>query len=222
MNKKQCAICSQIKGDSLNDLIFNNVGGEYIRRIAFETDSLACVPSLAPLSKGHWLLCPKEHFISVAEMIEAIPYAEINHLRFKLATFLSTRYGRFVHQFEHGSANGSDRIICGTGHAHLHFVLSEKHQLTLPSGMKWEPVRSDLGDLAAIVQGREYAYYCNAQSQSFVVVAKDEPIPSQFMRKWFAEQSGTEVAGNWLDALNVGETLRTFEDYSIPQVQLVN
>ena len=58
-NITACCLCSQIAGWEENDLISRLLGGDtYVRRVPFESESFALVPSLGPLVPGHTLLCP--------------------------------------------------------------------------------------------------------------------------------------------------------------------
>src|ERR1044072_1632122 len=118
----QCCICSQIRGNRENDLLAELIDpSSYLRRVPLETDLFAVIPSIGPLTVGHVLLCPKEHFKSFSD-IPARYYRECSAIKRHITDVLRHIYNKRVHCFEHGNAQNSERPVCSVEHAHLHFV----------------------------------------------------------------------------------------------------
>ena len=76
---------------------------------------------LGPLVPGHWLLYPKEHQRSFADL-GADLFDEFSTVKTTVTIELKHRYGLDVHVFEHGMADTGGRCVFTVDHAHLHFL----------------------------------------------------------------------------------------------------
>jgi diadenosine tetraphosphate (Ap4A) HIT family hydrolase len=205
-NVNDCCLCSQIRGDESNDLINRLLPvAPYVRRVSWESQHFAVIPSLGPLAPGHMLLCPKEHMKNMA----CLPGAYDNELyaaKRALSEKLSDLFGLPVHLFEHGSPKESARVVCTVDHAHLHFVPAEVEV--------WEEVRNEVRWLSVApvpralrseAGSREYLYYESPDGRAYVTSSEDSMFESQYMRRAFARAIGNGSEWNWRDNLRAAE-----------------
>ena len=106
MTEASCIFCKIVSGEISSDLIA-------------ETSNLIAFKDIAPLSKVHLLVIPKNHYRDVAELSATNP-AQLSELM-SLAVKLAGEYtnGSFKLQFNTGAEAGQTIF-----HAHAH-VLSE-------------------------------------------------------------------------------------------------
>jgi diadenosine tetraphosphate (Ap4A) HIT family hydrolase len=194
----ECCLCSQIAGAPENDLIARLLPEEpYARRVLFESDAFAAIPSLGPLAVGHSLLCPKEHVRSFAELDPTL-HGELAETKRVLIERLMEMTGDAIHVFEHGMASAGNRIVCTVDHAHMHFVplpLLDR-PADLGSG-DWIEFDGSLDALREISAEREYVLYEAPAGAAFVRVANGAGIESQYMRRRIAAWLGKEARWNW-------------------------
>lgn len=189
-----CCLCSQIQGRPGNDLIASMLRGRsYVRRVMFESDSFAVVPSLGPLTPGHSLLCPKQHVRSFAEVDPALD-AEYRRVLAFVSGRLSAVFEPNVLVFEHGMATDG-RTVCTVDHAHLHLV-------PLPVGVDvpangWPSFGGSLRDLRARCEGREYIWSQAAGRPARVLTTSEQPLESQYMRRVVAEAIARPARWDW-------------------------
>ena len=210
----ECCLCSQIAGAPENDLIARLLPDEpYARRVLFESDAFAAIPSLGPLSVGHSLLCPKEHVRSFAELDPA-RHGEFAATKRVLVERLMEMTGHAVHVFEHGMASSGNRIVCTVDHAHMHFV--PLPTLNRPADLgagDWIAFDGSLDALCRISADREYVLYETPDGTAFVRVANETGIESQYMRRRISAWLGKEAQWNWRttpEARSVDATWRRF------------
>ena len=194
---RDCCICSQIAGCKGNDLLYKYISGDYIRRIALESESFAVIPSLGPISNGHVLICPKIHMKSMAEL-SAHLYDEFYTVRKQLSAILTSIYEKPIHFFEHGGSPLSDRVTCSTEHAHLHLVpadvsISDK----LHTIGNVTIIEDKVEDLRNLVNNREYIYYKQPGSIYSYVLLCEKQLPSQIMRRLFVTSLKSNHNWNW-------------------------
>lgn len=213
MLDKQCCICSQINGWEENDLLHSLLGEmPYQRRIAVESRLFAVIPSLGPLVRGHVLLCPKSHYKSLACLPEEYDM-EYSHAKTAIAQLIGQLYHRPIHCFEHGSDPNSSRVLCTVSHAHLHLVPTSVEVLdVLLAEGSWMEFTGSLAEMRDVVGSKEYIYYESPSRRHLVTVGDLKGIPSQYMRRVFAEALGNRTCWNWRDGPRVRETLQTLED----------
>jgi len=199
-----CCLCSQIAGQKAGDLISNLLCEEgYIRRVAFETENFAIVPSLGPIAPGHVLLCPKKHVSSFARLAPEFGRAasgmsaEWDWLSRRLATTLETLYSAPIHRFEHGSGADGSHIACTVDHAHFHFLPARVDVLAeLLGDSIWEATSSDISSWTHAAGDQEYLYY-ESYTGAALLAAKQGRYKSQHMRQIFARALGGDLEWNW-------------------------
>jgi ATP adenylyltransferase len=196
LETNECCLCAQIQGRAPNDLIAALLPGrEYARRVMYESDAFALVPSLGPLAPGHSLLCPKTHVRSFAELPARLD-AEFARAKAGLQAQLAALYDAEVHVFEHGVAATGTRTLCTVDHAHMHLVPLPRGLADVAPAGSWASCEASLSDLRARVAGREYVYYETAAGERRVRAGGDE-IESQFMRKEIARRLGRPERWDW-------------------------
>jgi len=213
-NTKDCCLCSQIAGDSSNDLIATQLQDKpYTRRVMLESESFAVIPSLGPLSKGHVLLCPKTHIKSFSQLDTAL-HNEFGYIKQALRHALSEQFGASIHLFEHGMAATGERIICSTNHAHIHFVpLPDSCDFSDIEKLPWLQFDGSLRELTQLSQNREYILYEPQNGIHRLLIAGDQGFESQYMRKLIAQALGRAEYWNWRDhpyPRSADETWRSF------------
>lgn len=190
----ECCVCAQIQGRADNDLIATLLPERgYVRRVMYEDDAFALLPSLGPLTPGHSLLCPKVHVRSFAELPSSLD-DEFARVKAELRARLASIYDADVHVFEHGVAAKGTRTLCTVDHAHMHLV-------PLPRALgdvaaEGVACGSSLRELRSQAAGREYVYYENAAGVARVL-AVDAEIESQYMRKVIAHRLGRPERWDW-------------------------
>jgi ATP adenylyltransferase len=206
-----CCICSQIAGDSSNDLFAKAVGaGPYVRRVPLETENFAVIPSLGPLAPGHVILCPKEHYRSFA----SIPSRHDNEYESLLSTLknlLRGLYSTDVHLFEHGMAADASRMLCTVDHAHLHVLPASVSVTKILEPYPHIPVGAGLAGLRHLAQTEEYVFYESPTGDRRLIPARDQPLESQYLRQVFAKTLGHACEWNWRDHMKVVNAHETYE-----------
>ncbi len=195
----QCCLCSQIAGDRENDLIATLLGAEpYVRRIAFESIHFAALPSLGPLTEGHFLLCTKAHYKSFA-CIPTTLDKEFLETKRNLSAVLLSEFGPPVHIFEHGAPRQGPKVLCTVDHAHLHLVPAavDVWPLLQAAGIDWRALGATRGDLRNRVADREYLYYESPEGRAVVATSKGEGFESQLLRRVFARALGKSHDWDW-------------------------
>jgi diadenosine tetraphosphate (Ap4A) HIT family hydrolase len=194
-----CCLCSQILGDPDHDLIAQLLPGRaYARRVLFETESFAAIPSLGPLAPGHSLLCPKHHTRSFAAIGRGLDHDLLAAKR-ELRQRLARLYGSPVHIFEHGAAAEGTLIPCTVDHAHLHFLPvpdQPGEEIVAPDG-RWTAFSGTLPALRELVGRDEYVSYEAPDGASHILRAGTAPPGSQYMRKLFARRVGRADSWDW-------------------------
>jgi ATP adenylyltransferase len=215
MKKSTCCICSQIAGDATNDLVAQLIDTDtYVRRVPFESESFAIIPSVGPLVEGHVLLSPKQHFKSFAQIPLALEN-EFRILKKKLATLLRTTYRKRIHYFEHGSAKSAQQPMCTVEHAHLHVVPTDTEIWpTLQHQFKWQRIDSNIADLCAVAGDMEYLWYESPEGHSVIAKGIEGTFESQYLRKVFAQAVGINEMWNWREfprATSISDTYTTLQ-----------
>jgi ATP adenylyltransferase len=163
----------------------------------FESPHFVGLPSLGALIEGWLLLIPKEHFLCMGALPDALA-PEMRDLKRKMCLVLERMYGP-VCVFEHGPSRTSVRVGCGVDHAHLHvapinFDLHATVTPFLPPDVTW----SDAGleqCAAAFCQGKDYLYL--EQPLGRGRIATHGGFGSQLFRRAIAVQIGEPDHFNW-------------------------
>lgn len=199
MNEHSCCICSQIHGDASNDLLARLMADEgYVRRVPFESESFAVIPSVGPLVEGHVLLCPKHHFKSFSQVPLTLE-DEFILIKSRVLSSIGKTFGRSIHYFEHGSARAAAQPVCTVEHAHLHVVPTEVEIWPMiKDAFAWHSLADvRLSELSTITGDLEYLWYETPDGESFVTTAIEGTFESQYMRKVFARALNCEETWNW-------------------------
>lgn len=196
LDANDCCLCAQIRGRAADDLIAALLPGRpYVRRVIYESDTFACVPSLGPLTPGHSLLCPKTHARSFAELPAQLD-AEFARVKTELQARLGRLYDAEVHVFEHGVSRLGTRTLCTVDHAHMHLVPLPRGLADVAPRGSWLPCGESLTDLRRRAADREYVYYETGAGAARLRADEDE-IESQFMRKEIAQRLGKPDRWDW-------------------------
>lgn len=212
----KCHLCSQLAGDSENDLLSSILVDEiYLRRVLTETHNFALIPSIGPVAIGHVLLCPKLHCCSFRDVDKQFD-VEFLKLKMKIRSLLAQAFGKPVHCFEHGMRTDGSRILCTVDHAHLHFVPADvdmrdalRYQQT-----PWVQFNGSLEGLRALTGTDEYLLYESPSGQCAVAPARNAEFGSQYIRKAFSTQLGDSSTWNWREFPKVSEICATWEQIS--------
>jgi diadenosine tetraphosphate (Ap4A) HIT family hydrolase len=199
MTRDKCHLCSQLAGDSENDLLSIICSDKvYFKRVLMETRNFGLIPSVGPLAIGHMLLCPKVHCCSFRDINAALD-SEFLKLKTRIRSLLAQTFGKPVHCFEHGMRSDGSRILCTVDHAHLHFVPAS---LDMRKALRyeqppWIEFDGSLRALRELVRTDEYLVYESPFGRCAVAPARNEEFGSQYIRKAFSRQLGESLTWNW-------------------------
>jgi ATP adenylyltransferase len=204
MDLGTCCICSQIAGEQGGDLISELLHERrYVRRVAFESENFAIIPSLGPIAEGHTLLCPKKHIGSFAALASGFQNSddpvsrELQFVAARLTRTLERLYNAPVHRFEHGSAADGSHIACTVEHAHLHFLPARVSIVSqLSADRIWRSTEADHLIWTRAVGDGEYLFY-QAPDGEALIAAGQGGYESQHMRRIFARALGVNFEWNW-------------------------
>ena len=170
--------CQEFNG--FQDVTFTRIyGGNPASRMIIETREFALIADLSPLTVGHLLFLPKDHFLSFAQAA-TLRSAELHRVFGLVADLYSGTFGPPV-ILEHGSVVDDDHTACIT-HAHWHLVPLSHHQITglmHADGLRPTPVRQlDIGPWP------HTSYYLVGQGEldMFDVCHPAPRIPRQYVR----------------------------------------
>jgi ATP adenylyltransferase len=207
-----CHICSQIVGESSNDLIATTLGYSTNTRTALmDSERFVVFPSLGALALGHVLICPKAHVPSIASLTVE-DRRELSLISHRLVKVLSETLQVPVHRFEHGTDRNSQKMICSVGHAHLHVLPSPAPSDQVLDAYSWSEIP---GGIEAISEGAgqfEYLLYVEPDGRTWLRV--HDSFESQALRRVFANAHGRPNEWNWRDypqSKVVLETIQLFE-----------
>jgi diadenosine tetraphosphate (Ap4A) HIT family hydrolase len=167
--------------------------------------------ALGSFVDGYLLLCSKAHVPSMASL-SSEDLAELDSLLHDTRTAVEVVYGPTV-VFEHGMA--SSRVVVGgcIVHAHIHLIPVAADVVGFLS-RQFETER--LSSLSALSTFAGSGYILVSNTVDELVIARNSThSPSQFLRKYVAEQAGKGDLWDWAAYLGIAEmerTIRTFED----------
>ncbi|MCB2194406.1 MAG: hypothetical protein KQH79_01015 [Bacteroidetes bacterium] len=219
-SNKICYLCAQIVGNPDQDLIHKIMGDSihlYKRRIYFENEKFAIIPSIGPLTLGHVLIVPKKHFNSIS-MVE--PFDELDIYKNEMTKLLNIIFQNPIHFFEHGNSSKTKRLLCSTEHAHLHAFPSKIENYVEVSSMiktfKWTATDIKFKEVSNYVNDTEYLFYETPNGKTYLKIFNDNKIESQFFRKLVSEIDGKRKTWNWkqfprLDTLK--DTIKQLEKF---------
>ena len=162
-------------------------------RVVAETDNFIVFPTTGGFVENYQLIVPKEHIncfgeLSLNQLKELkgliMWQKEINEKYFNMKTSM----------FEHGALYPNNESGKSIVHAHLHIFPNNISLLETISKYKFgiESI-NDIADLRQVCHQYEtYLYYGDVDNRNYIVT--HQGIPSQFLRRVFAESLGKD---NW-------------------------
>ena len=212
--RSDCSFCDELLGEP-EPLHCVRMPGTPRNRVLHQTRSWVVVPSIGPIVPGHILLVSTRHFESVlATSKEDIK--DLMRLISLCSDRLSKIYGATVALFEHGMAAGAHNLSGACmDHAHLHLAPCEASfsGYTLSNIERWISAASILELHAAGIQ-RPYLLVGSASASQEVHLHECyDPIPSQYLRKVFANCVGKPAHWDWRDYPNSVGFLQTIRDW---------
>ncbi|TQK44047.1 HIT domain-containing protein [Streptomyces sp. SLBN-118] len=202
----QCLLC-----DVLNDAETTPFRGLFGREelqseVLARADGFVVVADVAPLTRGHVLIVPDEHALSMADLSPAA-LAGLEMLRRHVTSVIREGFASEVVAFEHGLCDPNLSSACGIDHAHLHVVPLD--QPVAPRFRESFACR-DIGSLSELPQvneaRQEYLLLIDQEGAHHFAAAQ---VPtSQFFRKMIAEISG-ELLWKWNDKFLLGDREET-------------
>jgi diadenosine tetraphosphate (Ap4A) HIT family hydrolase len=214
-----CRFCIILTNNDLNKKEHNNPLPIY-DTILYETTNFIVVPALGALVSGYLMIVSRNHMHSMA----CITRSEMDELN-DLIEFLREKILRCFNVspilFEHGSALGCvNKSACCIEHAHLHLVpvhLSEETRiLQYANAVKIPNLQSLIS-----FNGEPYLLYVNAERGHYL--SRDTILPSQYMRKWIANEIGRPFEWDWrlFEFIeNINTTVELFKDILRSNIQV--
>jgi diadenosine tetraphosphate (Ap4A) HIT family hydrolase len=210
-----CSLCGEFAGSSLA-LPAQLMPGGVETRILWEGNDWLLIPTIGPLTPGHLLLVPREHYFSVLRCPSEV-LSEFNGLLEACASKLQSLYRKDVMVFEHGMVEGQKNCGACIEHAHLHiapgpstFISSATSQF---AGWSY---RSAITDLIPLIGNSPYMLVGRVKPHTFFGVRQcKDHVPSQFLRRKFAEELDEKVDWDWRRHPNTNTFLKTMNDWKI-------
>lgn len=199
LHKNDCVFCREFNGS--RETNFAKIYPEIKSRTIAETDGLKSFPCIGQIAPGHFLIAPKNHYLSFAETIDSMlnMAQQLVDLNAKAHQVIGSRPEDSFY-FEHAAitdANGG----CGIYHAHLHAVpnmKSIKLDIYIPDAEIDGVYETLVEALKAAPRGLPYAVY-GSVIQKFTIARIKEPLPSQTLRRLVSNGVGTS-AWDWRKA----------------------
>lgn len=186
----RCAFCGIAEGQT--DVFANNDFLDARFGMPYETETTVAFPDGAPLTPGHVLVVPRDHYLSFARMDSRSQRDVLEHIR-RIKSELERRYpDANPYYFEHGSCEADEATGCSTTHAHFH-VLFEPDDLFDSWGSReaftpYSSIRSAWAEMD------ESDYYLVGKFEGEVyghkIVEHSSLKCRMYLRKLFADLSG--------------------------------
>jgi len=100
--------------------------GEPASRLIYKTENFRLIADLSPLTVGHLLLLPVEHYFSFAQVVEELE-SELTMVLCHIEPMYRETFGAFT-VLEHGSFQGMRSSAC-ISHAHWHILPLDGRQI---------------------------------------------------------------------------------------------
>lgn len=185
-------------------------------RILYETNNWIVIPSLGPLTLGHIMLVPRNHYYSVLSCSEDVLF-ECEKLLDYCSSKLNLIYQQPIILFEHGSASEHlEHSGACIDHAHLHLAPGPVSFISdvISEFDGWQ-CSDNLVGIAQPFTDKPYILVgTGRQPMSIWVHGCIEVPPSQFLRSIFASQLGISDKWNWRSNLNPEIFIQTVDDWS--------
>lgn len=185
-----CKFCGIIRGHV--DLYESNPLIETEREIPYESTEFVAFPDAAPIGRGHFMIVPREHVLSVGRLDQRIRQHVIDTAE-QLIDAIGTRFSELEpYCFEHGSSEGDETIGCSITHAHFHVFFAEVGLLT---EFEWNEVYDEFdGIMDAWRRFGRHDYYLlgkfNDPIYGHEILEDPELKCNQFLRKIVSEKLG--------------------------------
>jgi len=177
-------------------------------RILLESGPFVVVPSLGPLTVGHVLIVPREHYLSVGGLPPRL-MEQLASVYLAVWDFLEDKFGQCM-AFEHGCAEGGKRGGACVDHAHVHLLPAGCALAQRLEAIGRPGVIADLTELAQWhADGEAYLFY---ESRDRVKrVWSVGAIPSQLLRMLIAGELGVGDRWDWRADFGIGTFRSTIE-----------
>lgn len=202
----QCLLC-----DVLHDAETTAFRGlfdreELVSDVLTRANGFVVVADVAPLTRGHVLIVPDEHALSMADLSPAA-LAELEMLHSRVVSVIRAGYASEVVSFEHGLCDPNLSSACGIDHAHLHVVPLDAP--VVPFFRNSFECR-EIGSLSELPQANEarQEYLLLIDQEGVHHFATAQVPTSQFFRKMVADISG-ELLWKWNDKFLLGDREET-------------
>jgi ATP adenylyltransferase len=219
-----CSLCREFAGASVP--VLNTVmSGEVGRRTLWEGNDWLLLPTIGPLTPGHLMLVPRRHYFSILRCPAEV-LAEFNAIFENCASRLQLLYQKEVLVFEHGMTEGQKNCGACIEHAHLHIAPGPSSFISAATSefLGWV-YRPALIDLIPLIGDSPYMLVGRVKPQSLFGVRQcRDHVPSQFLRRVFAETLDEPVEWDWRKHPNRNIFLQTMNDWkrkALPQKSAV-
>lgn len=209
-----CRFCAQYTLRTQANVWGSAWGEEYGQSsdVIVETGSLLVIAGLGALAEGYVLLLPKDHYLSIGALPQE-QMSEFVRLKDAIGSLIRRLYGQVVF-FEHGMSSSNRAGGC-TDHAHLHACPCDiDFRLYLRRNFSEQQI-NDLGELSEVAQADiPYLFYEDVTGNKYVYPLS-EHIPSQYLRKVWAQCVGKPQEWNWavfIGEENVARTINRLRD----------
>jgi diadenosine tetraphosphate (Ap4A) HIT family hydrolase len=188
-------LCAELSGETEGVAFHALYQGDPPSRTIAECDNFALVVDIAPLSVGHTLLVPKDHYINFGTIPSKIR-DELDSFREACVALISERYG-IPTILEHGSSSAMRGSAC-ISHAHWHLIpgIESSVRIFERDGLRGKSIDS-WQDLRAVAElDRPYIYYNFGSSHR--VYSANLSKRHQYIRMVIAEVLGiAEPEWDW-------------------------
>jgi diadenosine tetraphosphate (Ap4A) HIT family hydrolase len=208
-----CSLCEEFAGTSA-PLLKEVMSHEVETRILWEGNDWLLIPTIGPLTPGHLLLVPRKHYFSVLRSPSEV-LTEFNALLERCASKLQSLYKKDVLVFEHGTIDGQKNCGACIEHAHLHIAPGPSTFISsATSEFPGWSYRSTITDLIPLIGNSPYMLIGSVKPQPFFGVRQcRDHIPSQFLRRVFAQELEEKVDWDWRKHPNANTFLKTMNDW---------
>jgi diadenosine tetraphosphate (Ap4A) HIT family hydrolase len=210
MVNNDCTICSELRGEDENNLIFRLLGKEF-NSIIKKTDNFAVIPTIGQIVEGYIMVVPLEHYNCIAGLPGHL-FEEFDKLKMECIEALFKIYGKRCICFEHGAVGTSfeKKAGCCTDHAHLHIVPVEIDLLReIEQIFKSEKIETTERLSEKYKKGIPYLFFENSNREMYVFEAP--LVESQYFRKLVAKNLGLIDKWDWRSNPGKYEIIATTE-----------
>jgi ATP adenylyltransferase len=173
-NDGSCCFCKEFGKAQSECSDMNN------SRILFENEFAVSFISAGPLTEGHMLVAPREHWTCTARLPREI-YSQLQNVREATVKWLKKTYELPVIEFEHGVI-GTQAGGCGIDHAHIHLMPWPKSSRLLDI-LPQETVNNAITTISFPNYDVSEPYLFIKDSDGNKKVLRLLNLPSQYMRQ---------------------------------------